>query len=225
MAASCGKTGNDHKQGTADTLSRDLKLYKKAMDMGDFNTAIFALNSHLLDDTSEVKWYDSLAVLYLNTNSFLPASSSAMKVLATDSKNERMWELVAVAEQNLGRSEKLLNAYRQLFNLTQSYQYLYQSAAVEFTQGNIEHCSQLIDTIMLSPTLKTDSITIQVNEEMSQNVPLHAAVYNLKAFLKARDGKYADAKRDFETALRIYPDFVLAKRNLQDLLSNGRRAQ
>jgi tetratricopeptide (TPR) repeat protein len=200
-----------------------MKMYQKAMEMGDFQTAIYSLNLFLQTDSTDVKWYDTLAVLYINSNNFLPASWCADKVLKNKPKELRMLELKAMAEQQLGRRDKILDVYKSLFEITGNYQYVYQTAAVEFTAGNIDRCKNLIDSMMTSKTINKDSIDIQVSEDESQKVPLKAAIYNLQAFIKARDGKYLEAKKDFENALRIFPDFILAKKNLQDLMKGGRQ--
>jgi tetratricopeptide (TPR) repeat protein len=216
------QSGNT-KEEKADAENPHLKLFKHARTTGDLGTAAVALNEMLLDDTTYSDWYDTMAVLYYNMGNYQPASWYADKVLAEKPKDLRMLELVAMSEQQLGRPEKVLKAYGDLFNATQDFQYLYQSAAVEFSMGNVDNCRQLVDSILRSPSIDKDSIEIQIENDYSQQVPLRAAVYNLQAFLKARDGNMMGAKNDFEKALRIYPDFILAKRNLQDLLSGGRR--
>jgi tetratricopeptide (TPR) repeat protein len=219
--ASCNNKQEHGNRSSAD--SSHLRLFNRAMNIGDFQTAIYAINLHLLDDSTDEKWYDTLAILYLNTNNFLPASFCADKVLKKRPDDIRMLELKGGAEQQLGRRDKILDVYAQLFRVTNDYQYMYQTAAVEFTAGNIERCKVLVDSMMSSPIINRDSIEIQIGEDQSQTVPLKAAVLNLQAFLKARDGNYAEAKKNFEAALKIYPDFVLARRNLQDLMSGGRR--
>lgn len=203
--------------------NRHVKLFKHARTTGDLTTAAVALNEMLLDDTTYSDWYDTLAVLYYNIGNYQPASWYADKVLAHKPKDLRMLELLAMSEQQLGRPEKVLKAYSDLFKVTNDFQYLYQSAAVEFSMGNVDNCKLLVDSILRSPSIDKDSIEIQIESDYSQQVPLRAAVYNLQAFLKARDGNMMGAKNDFERALRIYPDFILAKRNLQDLMSGGRR--
>lgn len=207
----------------ADKENSHMKLFKHCRETGDLQTAAVALNEMLLEDTVYSDWYDTLAVLYYNINNFQPASWYAGKVLEKKPKDLRMMELVAMSEQQLGRPEKVLTAYRALFKATNDFQYLYQSAAVEFSMGNIDNCKNLVDSILHSSNIEKDSIEIQIENDYSQQVPLRAAVYNLQAFLKAREGNLPGAKKDFENALRIYPDFVLAQRNLQDLMSGGRR--
>ena len=203
--------------------NRHITLFKHARSTGDLTTAAVALNEMLLNDTTYSDWYDTLAVLYYNIGNYQPATWYADKVLEKKPKDLRMLELSAMSEQQLGRPEKVLKAYRDLFNVTNDFQYLYQSAAVEFSMGNVDNCKLLVDSILRSPSIDKDSIEIQIESDYSQQVPLRAAVYNLQAFLKARDGNMMGAKNDFERALRIYPDFILAKRNLQDLMSGGRR--
>ncbi len=217
--AACKKKNSTSGHSSSD--DQNMKMYEKAMEMGDFQTAIYSLNLFLQTDSSDVKWYDTLAVLYINTNNFLPASWCADKVLKNKPKELRMLELKAMAEQQLGRRDKILDVYKTLFDITGNFQYMYQTAAVEFTAGNIDRCKSLIDSMMSSKNITKDSIDIQVSEDESQKVPLKAAIYNLKAFIKARDGKYPEAKKDFENALRIFPDFILAKKNLRDLMQGG----
>jgi len=62
-----------------------------------------------------------------------------------------------------------------------------------------------------------------LSENEKQKVPLRAAVYNMKAYMQAQSRDLMGAKKYFEMALKEYPDFVMAKRNLQQLMQGGRQ--
>ena len=67
------------------------------------------------------------------------------------------------------------------------------------------------------PDDKTVKITFQVNKNYNQQVDLKAAIAYLEGIIATNLSKNADAKLSFERALKLFPEFVLAKTKLDAL--------
>jgi tetratricopeptide (TPR) repeat protein len=67
------------------------------------------------------------------------------------------------------------------------------------------------------PDAGTIKVTFQVNKNYNQNVDLKAAIAYLEGIISLNLEKNKEAKTSFERAVKLFPDFVLAKSKLTTL--------
>jgi tetratricopeptide (TPR) repeat protein len=88
--------------------------------------------------------------------------------------------------------------------------------------GKLDEASKIVDEIMAKAPDSKDSLDIFVNEQQKQKVPILAATLNFKGYIYAQNRNLPEAKKYFEAAIKAYPDFVMARRNLQQIMGGGR---
>jgi tetratricopeptide (TPR) repeat protein len=92
---------------------------------------------------------------------------------------------------------------------------------MHFQAGNLDEASKVVEEVLAKAPQSKDSLDIFVNEQQKQKVPIMAAVLNFKGYIYAQKRNLPEAKKYFESAIRTFPDFVMAKRNLQQIMGGG----
>jgi hypothetical protein len=75
-------------------------------------------------------------------------------------------------------------------------------------------CSRTLDAVLSHPQAITEKITLTVEHDKPQEVPIAAAAHNLSGMLAIDHQKTSEAAAHFQKALEIEKNFVLAKKNL-----------
>jgi tetratricopeptide (TPR) repeat protein len=70
-----------------------------------------------------------------------------------------------------------------------------------------------IEQVLLCEDLKELRLEFPVNKEKKQSVPFKAAILNLKGLISYQLKDASAAKKAFEEALAILPDFAYAQQN------------
>ncbi len=197
-------------------------LFEKSMAVKDYQTAIVAIQYMLLKDSTLTMYEDTLPELYVATSNIEAADYYTSKALGRKPNDERFLQIKALCAQQKGKVEEEFDIYNKLYASTQKLSYLYQITAFQFSTGQMEQAAKNLAELETKATLK-DSVDFAISETEKQKVPLRAAVYNMKAYMQAQSRDLMGAKKYFEMALKEYPDFVMAKRNLQQLMQGGRQ--
>ncbi|RLA21734.1 MAG: hypothetical protein DRQ63_13500 [Gammaproteobacteria bacterium] len=139
-----------------------------------------------------------------------------MDALAINPENTGALEIIAVSYENLGLKDKALDNFEKLYLETDDFQTLYRMAFLQYDLEKYLQCSTNIDILMQAPEAAeaTASYTFEEEEkEFSIKVPL----INLKGLVNVAQGNNDLARQNFEEALQLAPDFILAQQNLDDL--------
>ncbi len=196
-------------------------LFEKSMAVKDYHTAILAIQYMLLKDSTLNLYEDTLPELYIATQNIEAADYYVTKVLVRKPNDERFLQIKALCAQQKGKVEEEFDIYNKLYASTNKLSYLYQITAFQFSTGQIEQAAQNLATLETKAATK-DSVDFALSETEKQKVPLLAAVYNMKAYMQAQKRDLPGAKKYFESALKIFPNFVMAKRNLQQLMQGAK---
>lgn len=193
------------------------KVYKQAMNYSDFIEASDAMYQMWVDDTANaVSYKDTLANLYFKRGLYLQAVVLGKDVLAKHPDDDEMTGLVATSDQNINNLNEALPLYQKLYAKFHNLFQVYQIATIEFALGKGDECSQAISQIIADPNSATQKIVLN-DPQGQQQVPYKAAALNIRGVMEKSLKQYDAAKKDFQDALTIYPDFILAKNNLNDL--------
>lgn len=193
------------------------KMFHQSLEFGDMavaTEAIYGLMSLHPDSTSLL---DTLAALYFQRAAWPQVILVSTEILAKNPANQGALELRAVANQSMGRAKEALEDYEQLYGKTRNPYHLYEITALQFAMKRFGECEMSIQRLINDPDIKDKPIDITMQDGRSQEVPLLAAAYNLSGVMSLEQGKKDSAKTAFEAALKAYPEFVLAKNNLDSL--------
>ncbi len=212
-------------QNTAvDPFDIQTTVYKTALKNYDLQAATYALYNMLALKPARTDLNDSLALIYFAGERFAQAYITGEQILKNDPKRKDMLELVAISKQNLGLIKESLADYEKLYGIDKSLFYLYQMATLQYQLKRYGECVASLDQIIANPEAEKQKVNIRV-QGGQQEVPMKAAAYNVKGIC-AVDLSQPDAARDnFNKALKIYPDFVLAKGNLESMDKKAKEKQ
>jgi len=196
-----------------------LGIYEKALSLGDINVAINACYEIMAYDSTKTNFYDTLVYLYLNTNNegstFLAARSS----LKYRPNNDKMTRVAADFAKSLGMADTAIAYYKRTFVINNKLENLYDIAQVQYNAGYDAAAEATADMIIKAPDSEKVMIGISLAKETPQQIPMKAAAYNIKGTILIALGSKEVALRYFDEALKIAPDFRVAKKNKEDIIT------
>ncbi|MEO8150128.1 MAG: tetratricopeptide repeat protein [Bacteroidia bacterium] len=198
-----------------DTIPEEVKIYNRAMLFGDYLVAKNALFGLITKNPDRLDYIDSLARIYFALGAYPQSLLAAKIVLDKTPANLEMLELSAISQDALGNKKEALEAYEKLYPQTKNLNHAYQIAVLQFSLQRYGECNTTTEKILADGEAAKQKISINVDQNSSQQVPLTAAVHNLRGVMLKEMSQPDKAKTEFEAAVKEAPDFTLAKNNLE----------
>ncbi len=198
-----------------DTMPVEIKVYHTALLFADYDVAKNALFSLISKYPQRLDYLDSLARVYFSMGAYPQSNAAANIVLAKQPENLQLMELSAICLNAMKNDKEALALYEKLYGKTNSMYHLYQIAILQYQLKRYGECTTSIDNLLKSQDALTQKIQISSDEQNAQEVPLAAAAHNLRGVMEKDLAQPDKAKADFEAAIKIFPDFTLAKNNLE----------
>ncbi|MBP6730875.1 MAG: hypothetical protein KA149_02385 [Chitinophagales bacterium] len=199
-----------------DAFEIQSRVYKTALKNYDLQAATIALYNMQALKPERTDLNDSLALLYFAGERYAQAYLIGEEIVKADPKRNDILELVAVSKQNLGLVKEALADYEKLYAAEKSVFYLYQQATLQYQLKRYGECVASLDQIISNPESEKQKVNIRL-QQGSQEVPMKAAAFNVKGICAIELNQEEAAKQNFTKALELYPDFALAKGNLENL--------
>jgi len=200
---------------SSDSESNALDLYERARLLGDDQTAIVALNEILLEDSSNMRFKDSLARLYLRNGKHEPGLKVGAEVMKSDWGNDALLELIAYAHEVTGESDKAISGFNELYNSTKNVSYRYEVAKIKYTIGESSEANVILKELADNKAL-TERIEF-LAQEGTQKVTIQAAANFLMAQIALDRNQQSSAMNYLRAALASSPDFQQAQYGMQQL--------
>ena len=201
----------------ADLLALKKGAYNNSLRYLDYGTATQNVVDILTISPDAVEWKDTLCLLYFNRQMYPQTLLLTDELLKAKPQDAKALEMQAIAYDALGGHKQALEAYEKLYVISKDINHLYQVAGHQFDLARIGECNQTLDAIMKSPEAEKATVSLNFGRNEQQTVPMKAAIYNMRGVIAQSLKQEAAAKQNFEEALKVYPDFVLAKGNLEAL--------
>jgi tetratricopeptide (TPR) repeat protein len=195
----------------------DEKIYAKAIRYGDFLVAKQALYSLMAKYPERTNYLDSLMRLYFSVGNYAQCILAGKDYMLTNPDNMMSLEMIAISENSLERYKDALADYEKLYAKSSNLFHAYQIAVINYTLKRYEESKMVQSEIINNPKSAKDSMQIMIDAKDSQYVPYKAAAYNLRGVTQKDLRLFEEAKLSFEEALKITPNFRLAKNNLEAL--------
>lgn len=202
---------------TANGVAFEQQKLKQALAFGDKTVAANAMHSIILMEGPKSVYKDSLAYLYFNDRNFISCFLVTNDILKTNPGNLDLLEMNAISLESMGATEKAAEAYQNLFAKTNNNYHAYKLAGLQFAMNKNEDAYVSIKKADNLPDDGLVKITFQVNKNYNQNVDLKAAIAYLEGIIAQNLTKNNEAKLSFERAIKLFPEFVLAKTKLDAL--------
>jgi tetratricopeptide (TPR) repeat protein len=203
-------------QTSSDPFDVQMRFYKSALKNYDLQAATVALYTMQALKPERADLNDSLALLYFAGERYAQAYLVGQAIVNADPKRNDMLEMVAVSKQNLGMIKESLADYEKLYGAEKSVYFLYQMATLQYQLKRYGECVASLDQILGNADADKQKVSIRV-QNGSQEAPMKAAAYNVKGICALELNQPEAAKENFNKALSIFPDFVLAKANLETM--------
>jgi tetratricopeptide (TPR) repeat protein len=202
---------------TTNGVAFEQQKMKQALEFGDKTVAANAMYSIILMEGPKSVYKDSLAYLYFNERNFISCFLVTNDILKNKPENLDFLEMNAISLESMGATEKAVESYQNLFTKTNNNYHAYKLAGLQFAMNKFEDAFVSIKKADKLPDDKTVKITFQVNKNYNQQVDLKAAIAYLEGIIAENLTKNNEAKISFERAIKLYPEFVLAKTKLDAL--------
>ncbi|MCX6218247.1 tetratricopeptide repeat protein [Spirosoma sp.] len=193
-----------------------LAVYRNAMSLQDYATAISALHYILAANPTGAPYADTLALVYAQTGQFVQAGRLAEVQLAAKGYSDLRMEVKALANSQLKNWVKAIDAYGALFEKTQKPVFGFEKLKLEYDIKRMGEAALTAEQL-LKVVPATDSSQLQVamlDGKQVQTVAFRAGLLNLQGLILLELKKRDMALAAFNEALKLNPDFEQAKNNL-----------
>lgn len=202
---------------SAEAIAVEKQILKDAKRIGDVNVAAYSMYKLIALEGENSTYKDSLAYIYFSSRKYASCFLVANDVLKRDPKNVGILELKAISLESLGALDKSGEVYAELFGLTKNNYHGYALSKLQYSMKKYDDAYASIKQVESLNDSGKIMVTFTINQNHTQQIELLAAIPYLKGLIEESLDKKQEAKLSFEKALRIQPEFVLAKEKVDKL--------
>ncbi len=201
-------------QDSATLRKHYLKVYTQALGYNDVNVAINALQGYLAVDNSLI-FKDTLSMLYFSTKNYYSALLLSEEVYKAEPNNLDAMARTAECYDELGDPKTAISLFEQVVPKTKSPYQAYKMAVCQYQLKRTSEAENSAKFVLADTNSKKIGVPFTSMNGNQQAVSVAAAAANLIGVLRMDAKNYADAKKYFDQALTLFPEFVGAKENLE----------
>ncbi len=190
-----------------------LKVYNQAITYNDAAAAINALHGYIAVD-SNMAYKDTLSMLYFNTKNYYSSLLLAEEVYKAVPENVDAMARAAECYDELGDPKAATGLFEQVVPKTKSPYHIYKMAVCQYQIKRVAESEASARAAIADTNSKKIGVAFTSMDGTQQAVPVNAAAANLLGVLRMDLKNYAEARKYFQEALKMFPDFVGAKGNL-----------
>lgn len=194
-------------------ISIEKNIMQQALNYADVYTAINSLHKIIALEGAKSTYKDSLAVVYYKSQNYLSSHLVVKELLVSKPDNQQLLEINAVSLQNLGAAKEAIEAYEKLFALSKNRYHGYELANLQMSIKRLEEAKLSIEKAFTCAEIEKATLVFPIDNNKKQDVPLNAAMYNLKGIIYYQLQDKVEAGKAFEEALKIMPEFATATQN------------
>ena len=192
-------------------------IYKKAKSYNDPSVAINSLYKMIAIQPENVLLKDSLMREYLTISQWAPSYMISREILAMQPNNLFALEVSCISLQNLGLKQQALNEYESLYLKSDRIDVLYTISFLQFELKNFTESLTNLDILINNSETEEMSVSVSKSDNSVQEVLIRAQLNYLKGLIYLEQSKNEDAKKYFNIALNISPDFQNAIDRLKSI--------
>lgn len=191
------------------------KKYATALQWNDYDVAKDALYDLIVENPQNDSLIFNLAYYYFENQKYVSAVLVSQQLLARNPKNTTALEISAVGYESMGVGDRALQNYESLYLLTNSIATLYKMAFLQYDLKKFPESIASVDILLANKELDSSKVVFNDVENKPKEYPMKVSILNLKGLIQLDHfGDKEAAKKIFEEALAIAPDFIPAKQNL-----------
>jgi tetratricopeptide (TPR) repeat protein len=198
-------------------------LYEVALANSDQSTVKVALNQLLLIDSTNTVYQDSLSRLYISSGNFEAGLRYAEKVFNAGKADVKLKENMALAYQQIGKTDKAEQFVNSLKTETNDYKYEYQKLVISYENRDQILFDSLSKSILAE--IEIDSLVARTTVPMpgpvsgvNQLVPLKAATYFLIGNNALENNRDVNTAVEYlQKSLEEYGEFEMSRYVLMEI--------
>jgi len=198
------------------------RVFHMSLKYSDLPTATKALFNMIALNPENKSLKDTLCFLYFQRKAWEQCILVGTEILQYKSDDIAITEAVAFSQKSLNLTRESLSKYEKLYQMNGNVLYLYEVAKLQYALKRNGEFDVSVNNLMNHPEAASKKVTVQLPENRQQNVLLKSACLNLKGVLLLESKDYVNAKKHFEAANQIDPQFVLPVNNLKVLAQIGK---
>lgn len=189
-------------------------IYELAVKFNDQAVAKNALYNILMYTSNQNAILDSLALMYFDSRQYISAAIAASESVKFNPNDELALEVAAISFNSLGVKERALEYFEKLFLKNDDTNTLYQMAFLQFETKKLKESMASVNILLERPDVNEIKFNFTKVDNTNQEVPMKAAILNLKGLIQKEEGDKEAAKATFLEAIQASPGFELAQANL-----------
>ncbi len=206
------------KTSPAASTNPHIRVFRQAVTSGDVATGITALSYYVGEAGANPAYEDTLAMLYMQQNSYVQCYYWADKRLKVKPDDLVLMEMKGSCLDKLQQPKEAITIFEKLYSKTQSPYHAYTLMELQYSIKRLAECLATATSTEKLQFKPEYTIPYNVGEQMGRTY-LQAGIYNIQALTLYDLDKKAEAKMYFEKALALDSNFVLARQNLDALKS------
>ena len=192
--------------------------YVTALQWNDYDVAKDALYDLIVENPQNDSLIFNLAYYYYENQKHVSAVLVCQQILKTNPKNATALEISAVGYETMGVPDRALQSYESLYLLTNNIGSLYKMAFLQSDLKRFTESLTSIDILLSNKDIETAKVVFNDAENKPKQYAMKVSILNLKGLIQEEHfGDKIAAKKTYQEALAIAPDFGPAKHNLDKL--------
>ena len=188
--------------------------YNISLRYNDVQVAKNALYDLMLLEPANTSYLDSLAYMYFEFNQYASAALVSRDALKQNPNNQVMLQIGAKSLDQLGALDQSLKMYQKLYNISDNAYALYEVIQKQYALKKFEDAMINSELLLGKPLVNGSQIYAEDAEGNEIQIPFKAVVKNLQGLIARGQGDEESAKKYFNSALSLAPNYALAQENL-----------
>jgi tetratricopeptide (TPR) repeat protein len=193
------------------------KKYNLATNWNDLDVAKDALYDMIIEFPNNDSLIFALGMYYYENQKYASSALIGQALLNREPKNPQILEMAAASYEGLNLTDKALQYYESLYLATNSIHTLYKMAILQYQLKKYPESLTNLDILLANPEVDTVKLIFQDAQKKDKEYVMRVPILNLKGMVYKDQGDKVNAKKSFDDALKIAPDFLFAKQNSEGL--------
>ncbi|MFQ3215490.1 MAG: tetratricopeptide (TPR) repeat protein, partial [Marivirga sp.] len=195
-------------------INRAKVKYRKSLQYNDYGMAKNAIYDLMVLEPSNYSYLDSLAYMYYEFRQYASAALVSKDALKYNANNQMLLQIAAQSFNELGAVEQSMQMYQRLYNVSDDAFILYEVANKQYELKNYQDALLNTELLLGKPMVTATLVKVKNSSEDEIEILFKAVIFNLQGLIAKGQGNDEDAKKYFNSALKVAPNYALPKENL-----------
>jgi len=191
--------------------------YSLAIQFNDYEMAKDALYDLIVENPANDSIIYDLAYYYFQNQKYASAVLVSQVLIARNSKHAPALEIAAIGYDKLGALDRSQQCYESLYLINNDMGTMYKVANLQYRLKRYTESIASIEILLSSKEIEPIKVALSDGQNKSKEYPLKVAILNLRGLVCLDQLDKVGAKKYFEQALALAPDYIPAKENMTKL--------